>query len=1032
MAFTRLRAVALSATIATLVAAPGAAAFEAGSTTLLSRPSGLAALPAPGMTEPNLLDALRQAEMTPDGRYVVFTSGADGLASDDDDEAVYVWLRDRQANTTTRVAKKVASTVAGLRENVDVSDDGDRVCFSTAEPLAAGDTDAAGDVYVKDLSDGSVTWASRPSGGGDAGGTAELCAMSGDGAHVVFTSSSQLVPDDANAKIDVHRFTMASAATILVSRADGAAGAIGAGDSRSPDVSFDGDVVVFSTVVAGLDGPDANGSEADVMARRVSTHDTRAVSTVDGSSTQEAEGPSGAPTVSRNGDEVAFTSSAVDLAPGDATNDTDVFRKRLSTAQTVLVSRASGSGGAGSNGEDADPRISGDGTAVAFESRATNLHAGAPDVATRVYVRSGIDGASPATEIASRAAGAAGSPARFAYVQALTSDGGRVLFQTSSRGLVADGAGDFDQLFVRGLTSPFAVEPVIRPSGAPGPFPGLQNDAAALISRRTMSDDGRFVAFVSSADGLAADDDDATQQAFVRDTLLHETILVSRATGAAGAPADHETNAIVISGDGRRVAFTSEATNLGGAAGSDPDDAALYVRDLVTKTTTLVSRATGPDGVRTNDNVLGHDIDHDGSRVAFATESTNLGGGTDDERDVFVRDLAAQTTVHASVSDTELEVSGHASAPTISADGNLVTFGASGASYGDGDTDAGGDIHLRDLAAGRTFWVSRPATGQSNGSSLGPSMSGDGQRIAFRTSATNLAPGDTDAQQDVHVRDMTAGTTVLASRATGAAGAKADAESDYPHLSTDGKTVTVDSAATNLAAGHDPAGRDVFVRRLDTEETVLASRSDGPSGTALRRVGTAATNGDGRCVSFTAEFAPGTPRPAGVSPDFRQMFMRTLSGQCPVPPPDDGDGGGDGEGDGDGTQNPAPAAPAAPTPTPTPPAPAGPLTPLPIGLPRPAPAPALSAAKVLKLPRACTSRRRFRIKLALPAGARVRTVAVTVNGKRAKSTRRGADVDLRGLPKGRIAVKITVVLADGRSVSTTRRYRTCTPRKRRG
>ena len=90
---------------------------------------------------------------------------------------------------------------------------------------------------------------------------------------------------------------------------------------------------------------------------------------------------------------------------------------------------------------------------------------------------------------------------------------------------------------------------------------------------------------------------------------------------------------------------------------------------------------------------------------------------------------------------------------------------------------------------------------------------------------------------------------------------------------------------------------------------------------------------------------------------------------------------------------------------------------------------------VLPSTRRCVSRRRFRIRLRHPRGARVASAVVRVNGKKV-ATRRGrrvtAPVNLRGLPKGRFAVKITVKLADGRTVSGTRRYRTCTPKKKRG
>ena len=92
---------------------------------------------------------------------------------------------------------------------------------------------------------------------------------------------------------------------------------------------------------------------------------------------------------------------------------------------------------------------------------------------------------------------------------------------------------------------------------------------------------------------------------------------------------------------------------------------------------------------------------------------------------------------------------------------------------------------------------------------------------------------------------------------------------------------------------------------------------------------------------------------------------------------------------------------------------------------------------MLRLPstRRCVSRRRFRIRLRTPRGAKLAKVTVRVNGKLVRTVRGKritARVDLRGLPRGRFRVKIEVTTADGRKVTTTRRYRTCTPKRRAG
>ena len=88
---------------------------------------------------------------------------------------------------------------------------------------------------------------------------------------------------------------------------------------------------------------------------------------------------------------------------------------------------------------------------------------------------------------------------------------------------------------------------------------------------------------------------------------------------------------------------------------------------------------------------------------------------------------------------------------------------------------------------------------------------------------------------------------------------------------------------------------------------------------------------------------------------------------------------------------------------------------------------------VLPSARRCVSRRNFRIRLKQPRGLKLKSAVVTLNGRRV-ATRSGrrvtAPVDLRGLPKGRFTVKISVTLTDGRKLSSTRRYRTCAGARR--
>jgi hypothetical protein len=88
---------------------------------------------------------------------------------------------------------------------------------------------------------------------------------------------------------------------------------------------------------------------------------------------------------------------------------------------------------------------------------------------------------------------------------------------------------------------------------------------------------------------------------------------------------------------------------------------------------------------------------------------------------------------------------------------------------------------------------------------------------------------------------------------------------------------------------------------------------------------------------------------------------------------------------------------------------------------------------VLPSARRCVSRRRFRIRLRIPRGARVASATVFVNRRSVRvvrGRRLTAPVDLRGLPRGRFTVRIVLRTAAGQQIAGSRRYRTCTPKRR--
>ena len=376
-------------------------------------------------------------------------------------------------------------------------------------------------------------------------------------------------------------------------------------------------------------------------------------------------------------------------------------------------------------------------------------------------------------------------------------------------------------------------------------------------STADVSGDGRIVVFQSAADNLSAEDDDAVFNVYARNVRTGVTTLVSRASGTAGAGGDGNSSGASISADGRFVVFDSTADNLS----AEDDDGAtnVFVRDLVATTTTLVSRATGPAGAAADASSFEAAISADGRVVAFVSAADNLAGDDDDTaQNVYVRDLVNGTTTFVSrATGAGAPGDDNSRFPSISADGRYVAFNSAADTLSAEDDDAVQDIFVRDVLTNTTTLVSRAdgaAGAPGDAISLAPDISGDGRLVAFQSSADNLSAEDDDAFEDVFVRDLQAGTTTLVSRAAGA-GAAGDGPSAAPALSQDGRHVAFSSGADTISP-EDGTADDIFARDLQTGAVSYVSRGAGTAGTPGYGPSSApAISADGRYVAFhtTAE-----------------------------------------------------------------------------------------------------------------------------------------------------------------------------------
>jgi Tol biopolymer transport system component len=255
-----------------------------------------------------------------------------------------------------------------------------------------------------------------------------------------------------------------------------------------------------------------------------------------------------------------------------------------------------------------------------------------------------------------------------------------------------------------------------------------------------ISADGRFVAFGTESGNLAPGKD-TSGGVYVRDLKAKRTTLASRRNGAHGRP----LRAIepTLSKGARMVAFV---WFFGHGSGHRTD--VIGVRDTRRKATAIASRASGRRGAIANNDCGEPAISASGRYVAFTSKATNLVRGDRREvEDVFVRDLRTHRTILVSRAAGRHGAagSGDSSRPSISADGRYVAFQSYASNLGPHDNAAVPDVFVKDLRSGRLYLASRAkGAAVANAPSASPSISPDGGFVAFNSKASNLSPEDTD------------------------------------------------------------------------------------------------------------------------------------------------------------------------------------------------------------------------------------------------------------------------------------------------
>ncbi|WP_199930642.1 TolB family protein [Streptomyces sp. CB02923] len=329
-----------------------------------------------------------------------------------------------------------------------------------------------------------------------------------------------------------------------------------------------------------------------------------------------------------------------------------------------------------------------------------------------------------------------------------------------------------------------------------------------------LSANGRFVAFSSEATNLGPADTNGHQDVYVKDLRTGKVDLVS--VGSDGTLGDGLSGSPEISADGRYVAFYSGAANL--VPGDTNGEGDVFVHDRRTGRT--VSPTAGPGKSPYGYGVQNFAISGDGQRLAFGSYRPDLVPGDTNERlDIFVHDVQKGTTRRVSVAGDGTQTDAASAFPSISADGRRVAFTSKATNL----TPAGPGLrrpppqdpmYVHDLATGRTRAASLSTTDAVVGVSPFPRLSPDGRYAVFSAVAADVVPGDTNGTYDLFARDLEQGTTRLLSRAHD--GSQGDGWSSDGRLSADNRRLFFTSAAANLVPGDTNGQVDGFVRDLRT------------------------------------------------------------------------------------------------------------------------------------------------------------------------------------------------------------------------
>lgn len=802
-----------------------------------------------------------------DARYIAFTTWATNLIPGDTvNNALNVYVRDRQLGTLIRIRAYDGSEPLSSLEYPSMSADGRYIAFqSAAWNLIPGDTNERQDIFVYDRQTNSLERIWEGYDGQQSNGFSEKPRIAAEGRYVVFASNATnwVSGEPIDTQYDLYRYDRQSG---VVQRVNVAAnGSLVASPSQHVRPSGDGEYILFGAQSNGMFNPPINDLQVRIIRRDMVAAQNQLVSqTSDGIPTNAS---SFVNYLSPNGRWALYSTESAQFHSGDTNGAWDVIVRDMQTGTSRLVSMTAG--GIVGNADSFDGVISADGRYVTFFSDASNLVPGDTNNKTDVFLVDLNQLPIPPTSTPTPTSTFTNTP-----TQTLTPTNSRTPTQTLSPTHTRTATETFTPTATFTASNTPLATNTFTPVPNQCPFDPLQqiNQRAsgqapngtggngAVEDELAISDDGRFIAFRSDSSDLVPGDTNNRPDIFVYDRLscALERVSVS-STGVEGTGFTYFPD---ISGNGRFVSFMSNSVYTTLDTNGQYD---TYVRDRWTGQTFLGSAKL--DGTSAGGGA--GSFSQDGRYLLFRSISPGVAPNSGGNCSVIVRDLffggATCYTVIAPFI-LNLRLSGNGRYIVFSSD-TLLSPSDSGQLY---------DVYRidRDQPGAAPQLISQSILGiggdQDSGRQQKTDISYDGRQIVFESKATNLVEYDGAANFDVFVWDENQ-TPRISRVSVTSGGMPSFGESWYPSISNNGRYVAFRSslALTSETASSGYVYRNYVHDRVTGLTRLVTYNNSLQPSTGDRPV----ISGDGQVVAFMT----GTPLTPGDTNVFNDAYVTNVA-----------------------------------------------------------------------------------------------------------------------------------------------------------